>query len=64
MGGFRDLLAWMLRWRSAPASAAVSGRVVAGAVWHTGPRTGETFVAGSLLGMTFSTGQTAGQIHG
>jgi len=64
MGGFWDLLAFLLRWRSAPGTPAVCGRVVAGAVWHTGAQTGESFIPGSQVGLTFSTGQTAGQIHG
>ena len=64
MGGFRDLLALLIGWKSARTGGQPPFRTAAGQVWHTGAATGRTFVTGQKAGRTYTNGQVAGQIHG
>lgn len=64
MGGFRDLLALLLGWKSAGPGGDSPYHVAAGQVWHTGATAGEHYVTGQRAGQAFTTGQVAGQIHG
>jgi hypothetical protein len=63
MGGFRDLLALLLGWKSAR-TAVAPFRVVCGQVWHPGALVGRPYLAGQQAGHAHTDGKTAGQIHG
>lgn len=63
MGGFFDLLALLLGWKSAPTPHLMS-RATAGRVWHTGAAAGQYCVAGQRAGQIFTTGPITGKIHG
>ncbi len=54
MGGFRDLLALLVGWKSASRGDDPPYRTVAGQV----------YVAGGRAGEVFTNGPVAGQIHG
>jgi hypothetical protein len=64
MGGFRDLLALLLAWKSTSPGAGPPYRSVAGQVWHTGAHVGGHYVPGQQAGQVFTPGRVAGQIHG
>ncbi|OHB83810.1 MAG: hypothetical protein A2V98_19925 [Planctomycetes bacterium RBG_16_64_12] len=64
MGGFRDLLALLLGWKSASPGADPPYRAAVGRVWRTGAQAGRPYVAGQRAGRVFTTGPLAGQIHG
>ena len=63
MGGFFDLLALLLGWRSAPPPHPPF-RATAGRVWHTGATRAQYHLAGQRAGQTFTSGPIAGKIHG
>ena len=50
MAGFFDLLAMLLRWKSARAIANPPYRAVAGQVWNTGTEAGTSRVDGAAAG--------------
>ncbi|NQT15768.1 MAG: hypothetical protein HQ582_23625 [Planctomycetes bacterium] len=54
MGGFRDLLAMLLGWKSAAMGDDPPYRTAAGQIYVTGQRAGQVFTNGPV----------AGQIHG
>ena len=60
MGGFFDLLAWVLRWKHA---AALRGTVAAGNTFSQ-DAVGMVVVPGSVAGNTFCAGPQAGEVHG
>jgi len=64
MGGFRDLLALVCGWKSAPPAPPRSYVTAAGRVWHTGAAAAGSFVAGPRGGQVHTSGKVAGQIHG
>ena len=64
MGGFRDLLALVLGWKSAHVGGNPPYHAAAGRVWHTGAQAGGQHVAGQRAGQVFTNGPLAGQIHG
>jgi hypothetical protein len=64
MGGFRDLLALLLGWKSTTPGTEPPYRTVARQVWHTGAAVGGHHVTGQRAGQALITGRVAGQIHG
>jgi len=64
MDGFFDLLALLLRWKSARILPSPPYHVAGGRVWHTGAEAGGQHLAGPATAQVFITGQTAGQTHG
>lgn len=64
MGGFRDLLALVLGWKSAAPGDDPPYRTVAGRVWQTGAARGQIDVTGLRAGQVFISGPVAGEIHG
>jgi hypothetical protein len=63
MGGFFDLLALLLGWKSAPAEARPPYRAAAGRVWHAGAEAARPLVPGTEAGAAFTPGATAGRTH-
>ena len=64
MGGFRDLLALLLGWRSADSGADPPYRTIVGNLWHTGAAAGQHQGTGQRAGQIHSSSKTAGQING
>jgi len=64
MGGFRDLVALLIGWKSAAAGPPPSFETVAGRVWHSGAAAGRSFITGPRAGQVHTSGPIAGQIHG
>ena len=63
--GFRDLLAFLLGWKSAAAAQPVAGpyRVMLGQVAQVGAVRSQLFVPGSSAGPTFPPGPVVGIRH-
>lgn len=63
--GFRDLLAFLLGWKSAAAAQSVAGpyRVMLGQVAQVGSVRSQLFVPGASAGQTFLTGHVVGTTH-
>ncbi len=53
MNGFRDLLAWLVGWKSQPGLAA----------GPYGSAAAQVFTAGCVAGETFSTGVVVGEVY-
>ncbi len=54
MNGFRDLLAWLLGWKSGPGGFAGPYRVAAGQVFSAGCAAGEAFNTGIVAGEVYA----------
>jgi len=63
LAAFRDLLAWLFGWKSAPVVSRPCG-AAAGEVFLTGRRAGQLQCTGSAAGAVFISGPRAGQIDG
>lgn len=63
MGGWKDLVALLLRWKSRPLVATPPYRMAAGQTWSSGQNEGRIRLAGQVTGRQYVMGQTAGAIH-
>ena len=63
LAAFRDLLAWLLGWKSAPVALGPGG-VAAGEVFAAGRQAGQIQSTGSAEADVFTTGPKAGQLYG
>jgi hypothetical protein len=66
MGGFRDILAWLLGWRSAHKYWQTEGpyRLAAGEAFCAGAAVGEAFHAGAAAAIVSAGNITAGECNG
>jgi len=60
-GGFRNVMGWILGWRSAP-SQPKTWYVIARIVSSTGPAAGQISMAGAVVGQTYRSGAIAGGV--
>jgi hypothetical protein len=62
--GFRDLLAWLLAWKSTYTPTPGPYRVEDAQAACTGAVAGENYHAGATIGQNYHTGATAGMCNG
>lgn len=61
--GFKDILAWLLHWKSSPKEYSPPYSIAAAQVHVSGTAVGQIFTSGTVAGQTFVAGTVVGEVN-